>query len=104
MKEIEDFMRAIEDEEFVYGHEVLEDVWKKYKITNEDESYILKGLINASTALALYKMKRFDGSKRVWQTFLKYEPLIDTIPSKRTNFYKKARDLLHKTYDNLTAL
>ena len=97
MKELKKFIKVVENNEFVEGHEVLEERWKSYKKEDlTDESYILKGLINASTALALKVKKKDDGAKRVWATFLKYSPLIDSTPSNYTDLYKKARDLLLK--------
>ena len=61
-----------------------------------DESYILKGLINGSTALALKVLKRDGPSQKVWTTFLKYSPLIDEIDSEFFALYKEARVLLEK--------
>lgn len=103
MEELNDFIDAITNEEFVLGHEVLEEKWKEYKVADKKQSYILKGLINGSTSLALYKMGRTDGAKRVWQTFLKYENLIDTLPSQHTTLYKKARDILYKKHNTIRA-
>ena len=97
LKELKKFLHVVKNNDFVEGHEVLEELWKEYKkIGQKDESYILKGLINASTALALKVKKKDDGAKRVWATFLKYSPLIDSTPSNYTDLYKEARDLLLK--------
>lgn len=97
MKDLEEFLHVVNNNEFVEGHEVLEIRWKKWKNIPEsrEESFILKGLINGSTALALKVMNRDKPSEQVWATFLKYEPLIDTLTCKDTLTYKKARDLLH---------
>ena len=96
MTELKKFLHVVNNNDFVEGHEVLEDKWKEWKkIPNKkEESYILKGLINGSTALALKVKKRDEPSKRVWSTFLKYSPLIDKIDSKYTPLYKEARELL----------
>ena len=100
MKEIELFLRVIEAEEFVEGHEVLEELWKEWKhdALKKEESYILKGLINGSTALALVHLGRLEGAKRVWGTFEKYTPLIESISSPHIPLYKTARDLLKTKY------
>lgn len=96
-KNIEEFLTLLVEDEFVEAHEVLEDLWREWKNTpiKRDESFILKGLINGATALALEKLKREEASKQVWATFLKYEPLIETITSQYTPLYKEAQKLLH---------
>jgi len=103
MKDIEKFLHVVENNEFIEGHEVIEDLWKEWKNKPElrEESYILKGLINGSTALALKVMGRDNPAGRVWATFLKYSPLIDSIDSQYTTKYLEARELLYKKYEEL---
>ncbi len=98
MKELIEFLEIVENNEFVEGHEVLEDKWKEWKKIPEkrEESFILKGLINGSTAIALKVLKREKPSQQVWCTFLKYSPLIDEIDSEFTPLYQKARDILER--------
>lgn len=100
MKELNKFLHVVSINNFVEGHEVLEITWKKYKNIPElrEESFILKGLINGATALALKMMGKEKPSKQVWETFLKYSPLIDTIDSQNTPLYKEAQRLLHSKY------
>ena len=71
MKAIEEFLKVVENEEFVEGHEVLETQWHLLKKIPEmeDEAKILKGLINASTALALACKGKVQGALQVWQTY-----------------------------------
>lgn len=101
MQEIEDFIETLKKNQFVYGHEVLEDKWKEWKNNpdKKEESYILKGLINGSTALALKIKNKDDAAKRVWETYLKYAPLIETIASPYTAKYQKAQKILLEKYD-----
>jgi hypothetical protein len=96
LEDFKRFLEVVKENDFVEGHEVLEDRWNEYKKIEElkEESYILKGLINGSTALALKVKGKDEGAKRVWSTFLKYLPLIDSINSKHTNFYNEAKKLL----------
>ena len=98
MRELEEFLHVVSINDFVEGHEVLEDKWREWKKTPslKEESYILKGLINGSTALALKVMEREKPSQQVWATFLKYSPLIDNINSEFSDMYKSARELLLK--------
>ncbi len=100
MKDIEKFIKALQDEDFVEGHEVLEERWKELKNSPQtlDESKFLKGLINGSTAIALKLRGKEDGAKRVWQTYTKYKPLIDDIKSEDLKLYKEAIDLLEERY------
>ena len=96
MKELQEFLDVVGKDDFGEGHEVLEVKWKEWKKIPEkrEESYILKGLINGSTAIALKIMKREKPAEQVWATFLKYSPLIDSIDSKYSTQYKEARELL----------
>ncbi len=96
MKELKEFLEVVSQNDFVKGHEVLEIKWKEWKKIADlrDESFILKGLINGSTAIALKVKGKDKAALQVWDTFLKYSPLIDKIESEFTYMYKEARDLL----------
>ncbi len=96
---LERFVNVVENEDFVEGHEVLEPAWHAFKKLPEslNDAFILKGLINGATALALAKKGKLDGAKRVWATFEKYAPLINLSSSERTPYYRQAARLLqHK--------
>ena len=103
MKELKEFLKIVQNNNFIEGHEVLENRWKEWKKipSLKDESYILKGLINGSTALALKVKNKSTPANRVWDTFLKYSPLIDKIDSKYTLLYIEAREILHVKYREL---
>jgi len=100
MLAITKFLNVVENDEFVEGHEVLEEEWHRLKKLPEsiDEAKILKGLINASTALALACKGKKDGASQVWKTYEKYAPLIDVTPSAYTALYKEAQTLLLRKY------
>lgn len=100
MLAIEHFLEVVENDEFVEGHEVLEEDWHRLKKLSEytDEAKILKGLINASTALALACKGKKEGAVRVWQTYEKYAPLIECTPSSHTAMYREAQALLLRKY------
>ncbi|MBN1840282.1 MAG: DUF309 domain-containing protein [Campylobacterales bacterium] len=100
MNAIESFLMVVENNQFVDGHEVLEEEWKRLKKIpeSENEAKILKGLINASTALALACKGKKEGAMRVWQTYEKYAPLIAQIPLVHTQLYQKAQSLLADKY------
>lgn len=103
MKDLNDFRQMIHNHEFAEAHEVLEDRWREWKNNSntKEESYILKGLINGATSLALNKLGRANASKQVWNTFLKYSSLIDQIESPHTKQYKECQHLLHTKYQEL---
>ncbi|MDX1809797.1 MAG: DUF309 domain-containing protein [Sulfurospirillaceae bacterium] len=100
MKDIEIFLEVISKDEFVEGHEVLEDKWRKLKKNPQtlEESKILKGLINASTALALKVMGKDKGAQTVWSTFEKYRPLIKSQSCEDSKYYKEAEKALDDKY------
>lgn len=96
MLAIEAFLKVVENDEFVEGHEVLEVEWHRLKKLPEyeNEAKILKGLINASTALALACKGKKEGALRVWQTYEKYAPLIASTLSPSKSRYEEAQTLL----------
>ncbi len=96
LSSIDRFIKAVKNDEFVEGHEVLEDDWKVLKKDHDtlDESKILKGLINGSTAIALKLRGKDNGAQTVWSTFEKYRYLIHSIESSNSAKYKEAEKLL----------
>lgn len=59
MSAIETFIQMVQNEEFAPAHEVLEHDWKAYKKQNQmQQAKVLQGLINGTTALALYKKRQ----------------------------------------------
>ena len=96
MTAIAHFIEVVSRDQFVEGHEVLETEWNRLKKIpeQEDEAKILKGLINASTALALACQGKAEGAQRVWQTYEKYAPLIQETLSLMKPRYEEAQKLL----------
>jgi len=100
MYKIDKFLEAVKNDKFVEGHEVLEEGWKELKRDPDtlDESKILKGLINGSTAIALKLKGKDKGAQRVWATFEKYKPLIWSVACKNSPKYQEAQKLLDEKY------
>ncbi len=70
MSAIQEFIKLVQNEEFAPAHEVLEHDWKAYKKQgNKEYAKALQGLINGTTALALYKKGRIEAYNKVWETF-----------------------------------
>lgn len=96
--ELKKIIFLLNNNEFVRVHDIFEELWRKYKndLKTREESFILKAFVNASVSIELYKMKRFEHSKNVWDTYLKYEYLIDKIDSTNNKNYKKINEIIYK--------
>ncbi|MFA7084388.1 MAG: DUF309 domain-containing protein [Arcobacteraceae bacterium] len=95
MSAIKEFIALVQTNEFAPAHEVLEHDWKAYKKQDKMEhAKALQGLINGTTALALYKKGKLDGYKKVWDTFLKYQHLLDSIEIEEKALFLEARECL----------
>lgn len=105
MSAIQTFIAMVQNEEFAPAHEILEHDWKEYKKQGEvQKAKSLQGLINGTTALALYKMGKVEGYKKVWETFLKYHTLLDTLELDEKDYFLEARALLFKKNEEVTHL
>jgi len=98
MLPIDRFIEDVENERFIEAHEVLETSWKELKKSNKEEANLQKGLINGTTAIALKLKGKEKGAYMVWETYLKYKPLIATVKSNLSERYKKAEKLLDEKY------
>ena len=102
MYKIDEFMTMVNNHEFVEAHEVLEHDWKKLKKEGQkDKAKFLQGLINGTTAIALFLKGKKDGCIRVWATFEKYKYLLDEIDIHDKSKYEDAIKLLEKKYDEV---
>jgi predicted metal-dependent hydrolase len=96
--ELEEIILLLNGNKFVQAHDIFEELWRKYK-NNEStrqESFILKAFVNGSVSIELYKMQRFEHSLNVWNTYKKYEYLIDEIISLNKNNYKKIKEIIYE--------
>lgn len=102
MYKIDEFMSMVNNHDFVDAHEVLEHDWKELKKAGEkDKAKFLQGLINGTTAIALFVKGRKDGCIRVWGTFLKYKHLIHEISIHDKSKYEDAIKLLERKYNEV---
>jgi len=103
MSDIETFIQMVQNEEFAPAHEILEHDWKAYKKENQmQKAKALQGLINGTTALALYKKGKVEGYQKVWGTFLKYHTLLDEVELENKDYFLLARELLFKKNKEVT--
>jgi len=103
MSAIQEFIQLVQNDDFAPAHEVLEHDWKTYKRQGElQKAKALQGLINGTTALALYKKGKIEGYAKVWETFIKYHTLLDEIELEEKDYFLKARTLLFQKNEEVT--
>ncbi len=101
IKELKTAIELLSKNEFVQAHDIFEDLWRAYKdsVNTREESFILKAFTNASISIELHKMNRSQHSTNVWNTFKKYENLIDTIITPNRDKYKEIKTLIYTKRD-----
>ena len=97
-EQLKEVLTLLENDKFVEAHDLLENEWRKYKNdeNTREESFILKAFLNASVSFEIYKMGRINHYENLWNTYKKYEYLIDKIDSVHSNTYKQIQDLIYK--------
>ena len=84
---LEEFTTCLNEERYYDAHEAIEAIWYKRRFEDCDEIRLLKGFINSAVSFELRKKGREPQSKRVWQNYLKYRPLLHKIDSPHLNKY-----------------
>lgn len=95
---LEKIILLLNKDEFLESHDIFEELWRKYK-NNESsriESFILKAFVNASVSFELYKMNKFKHSQNLWNTYRKYEYLIEEINSINSVNYQKIKKIIYE--------
>jgi hypothetical protein len=95
---LEKIILLLNKNEFVESHDIFEELWREYK-NNESsriESFILKAFVNASVSFELYKMNKFEHSQNLWNTYIKYEYLIEEINSINSVNYQKIKKIIYE--------
>lgn len=97
-EQLQEIITLVEKANFVKAHDELEELWREYKNdeTTREESFILKAFTNAVVVFELIKMNRQEHSKNVWNTYKKYEYLIDELDSINKEQYIKLKELVYK--------
>jgi predicted metal-dependent hydrolase len=96
--ELEEIILLLNENKFVEAHDIFEELWRVYKkdeVTRK-ESFILKAFVNASVHIELYKMERLEHSLNVWNTYKKYEYLIDELDSLNKNNYQRIKEIIYE--------
>ena len=103
MSAIDDFIDAVQGHHFVEAHEILEHDWKDLKKAGfKDQANILKGLINGTTAIALFVKGKKEQCTKVWTAFDKYAPLLDTTEIENKERFIYAKELLEEKFEEVT--
>lgn len=84
---LDEFIYLLNEEKFYDAHESIEIIWFPRRFEDNDEIKLLKGFINASVSFELVKRGRYKQSLRVWQTYLKYRPILYKISSPHIQKY-----------------
>ncbi len=100
--DVEQFYKAIDEKRYFDSHEILDKIWFKNRFENTKEIQLLKGFINACVSFELHERGRFDASKRVWKTYLKYRQLLFKTGSKKIKLYYDIFLKIEKTKKGLS--
>ncbi len=96
-KAVEDYLRCLEEERFYDAHEALESIWFPRRFEKGDEVQLLKGFINASVSFELIRRGRHEPSKRAWNTYKKYLPLMEKLPFTQQIHYRSLAEAVEST-------
>lgn len=84
---LDEFLLCINEKRYYDAHEALEKIWYPRRYEDDDEIKLLKGFINASVCFELLQRGRENPSKKAWNTYLKYRPLLYKVRSPFLNKY-----------------
>jgi len=87
LKKLDQFIVCLDEKRFYDAHESIEAIWFPRRFEDCDEVRLLKGFINAAVSFELHKRGRIPQSKKVWNNYLKYRPLLYKVDSKNLNRY-----------------
>lgn len=96
----EEFMSCLDEQRFYDAHESLEALWFPRRFEKSHEVKLLKGFINAAVSFELYKRGRKKQSKTVWNTYLKYRPLLGKLHTPNQNLYYQLSRYIEKINHN----
>lgn len=94
----EAFVRSIDEGRYYDAHEDLEHLWFPRRFEQHDEIKLWKGFINAAVCFELIKRGRSEASRRAWETYLKYLPLLETLVAPHKELYGKIAVLIHNKH------
>ncbi|MBU0719961.1 DUF309 domain-containing protein [bacterium] len=84
---LDEFILRIDQQRYYDAHESIEAIWFPRRFGDDNETKLLKGLINAAVCFELIKKGRYASSDKVWKNYLKYRPLLYKVHSPYLNKY-----------------
>ncbi len=84
---LDEFVLCLHQKRYYDAHEAIESIWFKRRFEDCDEMRLLKGFINSAVSFELRKRGKIPQSKRVWENYLKYKPLLNKVTSPHLNKY-----------------
>ncbi len=84
---LQEFILCMDEKRYYDAHEALEIIWYPRRFEKDNEIKLLKGFINAAVSFELIKRGREKPSRKAWQNYLKYRPLLYKISSTFLNDY-----------------
>lgn len=90
------FIQNLKSGNFYDAHEDLEVLWFPKRFQNSDEVRVLKGFINAAVSFELQKKGKIEAAKKVWQNYLKYRVLLDSLESCHLKKYHEISQEIEK--------
>ena len=100
-RSVENFTICLTQERYFDAHEAIESLWFPFRMNSADEIKLLRAYINAAVSFELHKRGRYKPSERVWENFLKYQPLLKNIDIRYKEQYKIAEKEILKTRKKL---
>lgn len=98
---IDDFLACLGEARFYEAHEVFEAFWSPRRFEDNDEVRLIKGFINASVSFELIRRGRPGPSRRAWETYLKYRPLLDSLECELAPAYRRVAETLETIKEQL---
>lgn len=96
----DEFILCLKEQRFYDAHEALEALWFPRRFEKSYEVKLLKGFINAAVSFELYKRGRSKQSQTVWNTYLKYRPLLGKLQMPNQNSYYQLSRYIEKINQN----
>lgn len=97
---LEEFILCLHEKRYYDAHEALEEIWFPRRFEKDNEIFLLKGFINASVCFELIQRGRELPSKKAWNTYLKYRPLLYKTASPYKNSYHRISRYIDTLYNS----
>jgi len=97
----EAYIRSLDEGRYYDAHEDLEALWFPVRFNDSDEVRLWKGFINAAVCFELIRKGRLEPSKKAWNNYQKYLPLLVGLKTIHCEIYDKIANLIEKKYKEI---